>query len=47
MNIENERERRLKEVEELNQEVPRISTEEVRRMKGGKAVGPDKMPVEA
>ncbi len=39
-------------MEELNQEVPRISREEVRkalrrRMKGGKAVGPDKIPVEA
>ncbi len=38
------------EVEELNQEVPRISREvrkALRRMKGGKAVGPDKIPVEA
>ncbi|XP_063845352.1 uncharacterized protein LOC135091542 [Scylla paramamosain] len=49
MNIENERERRLEEVEELNQEVPRISREEVRKafrsMKGGKALSPDKIPV--
>ncbi len=51
MNIENERERRLEEMEELNQEVPRISREEVRkalrRMMEDKAVGPDKIPVEA
>ncbi len=30
-NIENERERRLEEVEELNQEMPRISREEGRK----------------
>ena len=51
LNIENERERRLVEVEQINQEVPRISRVEVkmamRKMKGGKAVGPDKIPVEA
>ena len=51
MNIENARDRRLEEVDELNQEVQRISGEEVKkvmkRMKGGKAVGPDQIPVEA
>ncbi|XP_051779618.1 uncharacterized protein LOC127526820 [Erpetoichthys calabaricus] len=51
MNEENERERRLDDVEIVNQEVQRISKEEVRtamkRMKNGKAVGPDDIPVEA
>ena len=45
------RERRLKEVEIVNQEVGWISKDEVRtaikRMKSGKAVGPDGIPVEA
>ena len=51
MNEENERERRLEEVEIVNQEVGWISKDEVRtamkRMKSGKAVGPDGIPVEA
>ncbi|XP_076867340.1 uncharacterized protein LOC143518621 [Brachyhypopomus gauderio] len=50
MNQENESERRLEEVEVVNQEVPQVSKEEVRaaiwRMKCGKAVGPDDIPVE-
>ena len=45
------RERRLEEVEIVNQEVGWISKDEVRtamkRMKSGKAVGPDGIPVEA
>ena len=48
MNEENERERRLEEVEIVNQEVGWISKDEVRTaMKSGKAVGPDDIPVEA
>ncbi|XP_051786647.1 uncharacterized protein LOC127528918 [Erpetoichthys calabaricus] len=51
MNGENEREKRLDDVEIMNQEVQRISKEEVRtamkRMKNGKAVGLDDIPVEA
>ena len=51
MNGENERERRLDEAEIVNQEVQQIIAEEVRaamnRMKTGKAVGPDDIPVEA
>ena len=51
MNEENERERRLEEVEIVNLEVGWISKDEVRtamkRMKSGKAVGPDGIPVEA
>ena len=51
MNEENERERRIDDVEVVKQEVDRISKEEVRaaikRMKSGKAVGPDDIPVEA
>ncbi|KAJ8347031.1 hypothetical protein SKAU_G00284320 [Synaphobranchus kaupii] len=50
MNEENERERRTDNVEIVNQEVQEISKEEVRaamkRMKSGKAVGPDDIPVE-
>ncbi|XP_065672208.1 uncharacterized protein LOC136090032 [Hydra vulgaris] len=50
MNQENDRERRLEETEVVNQEVPQVSKEEVkaaiRRMKCGKAVGPDDIPVE-
>ena len=46
-----ERERRLEEVEIVNQEVWWMSKDEVRtamkRMKSGKAVGPDGIPVEA
>ncbi|KAI5094267.1 hypothetical protein C0J45_15991 [Silurus meridionalis] len=48
---ENERERRLDDVELVKQEVDRISKEEMRavikRMKSGKSVGPDDIPVEA
>ena len=51
MNEENERERRLEEVERVNLEVGWISKDEVRtamkRMKSGKAVGPDGIPVDA
>ena len=51
MNEENERERRLEEVEIVNLEVGWISKDEVRtamkRMKSGKAVGPDGIPVDA
>ncbi|KAI5086583.1 butyrophilin-like protein 3 [Silurus meridionalis] len=51
MNKENEKERRLDDVELVKQDVDRISTEEVRaaikRMKNGKSVGPDDIPVEA
>lgn len=50
MNVENERERRLGDVEIVNQEVQGIKEDEVRaamkRMKSGKAVGPDEIPVE-
>ncbi|KAF7705380.1 hypothetical protein C0J45_6915 [Silurus meridionalis] len=51
MNEENERKRRLDGVEMVKQEVDRISKEEVRavikRMKSGKLVGPDDIPVKA
>ncbi|KAF7710733.1 hypothetical protein HF521_009605, partial [Silurus meridionalis] len=51
MNEENHRERRLDDVELVKQDVDRISKEEVRaaikRMKNGKSVGPDDIPVEA
>ena len=51
MNVENEREERTDRAEAVNQEVPQISKEEVRaamkRMKRGKAVGPDDIPTEA
>ncbi len=45
MNVQNERERRLGDVEMVNQEVQGIREDEVRaamkRMKSGKAVGPE------
>ena len=45
MNKENDREPRTEEVEEVNEEVNCVSREEVknalRRMKKGKAIGPD------
>ncbi|KAI5089887.1 hypothetical protein C0J45_20022 [Silurus meridionalis] len=51
MNEENHREKRLEDVELVKQDVDRISKEEVRaaikRMKNGKSVGPDDIPVEA
>ena len=50
MNEENERERRQNDGERVNLEVESISKEEMRenlqRMKNGKAVGPDDIPVE-
>ncbi|KAK2897556.1 hypothetical protein Q8A73_013936 [Channa argus] len=50
MNEKNERERRVEEVTVVEQEVAKISKSEVRRtlkrMKSGKAVGPDDIPVE-
>ena len=50
MNEENERERRENDGERVNLEVESVSKEEVRenmqRMKNGKAVGPDDIPVE-
>uniref|UniRef100_A0A3Q3JNL4 DUF4806 domain-containing protein n=1 Tax=Monopterus albus TaxID=43700 RepID=A0A3Q3JNL4_MONAL len=50
MNEENERERRGEEVNIVEQEVAKIRKDEVRkalrRMKSGKAVGPDDIPVE-
>ncbi|XP_065658438.1 uncharacterized protein LOC136082948 [Hydra vulgaris] len=50
MNQENDREGRLQETEIVNQEVPQVTKEKVRaairRMKCGKAVGPDDIPVE-
>ena len=50
MNEENERERRENDGERVNLEVESISKEEVmenmQRMKNGKAVGPDDIPVE-
>ncbi|KAK2917518.1 hypothetical protein Q8A73_004265 [Channa argus] len=50
MNEENERERRVEEVTGVEQVVAKISKSEVRRtlkrMKSGKAVGPDDKPVE-
>jgi len=51
LNEENERERRLEDIEIVNKEVGKISKEEVttamKRMKSDKAVGPDDIPVEA
>ena len=51
MNVENERENRLDNAEIVEQEVDGISMDEVRvamkKMKKGKAVGPDDIPVEA
>ena len=51
MNEENERETRLENAEPVNKEVKQITKEEVRRalkrMKVGKAVGPDDIPIEA
>ena len=50
MNKENNREPRTEEAEVVNEEVNCVSREEVknelRRMKKGKAVGPDELPVE-
>ncbi|WP_139267336.1 hypothetical protein, partial [Escherichia coli] len=50
MNEENVREHRVEEVTVVEQEVAKISKDEVRkalkRMKSGKAVGPDDIPVE-
>ena len=50
MNKENNRELRAEEAEVVNEEINGISREEVRnalgRMKKGKAVGPDELPVE-
>ncbi|MCJ8736308.1 hypothetical protein PDJAM_G00258080 [Pangasius djambal] len=50
MNEENEREKRVEEVTPVEQKVDKIRKDEVRkalkRMKSGKAVGPDDIPVE-
>ncbi|KAK3523061.1 hypothetical protein QTP86_012663 [Hemibagrus guttatus] len=50
MNEENEREKRVKGVNSVEQKVDKIRKDEVRkalkRMKSGKAVGPDDLPVE-
>ena len=50
MNEENNRDPRTEEAEVVNEEVNCVSREEVknalRRMKNGKAVGPDELPVE-
>ena len=49
MNVENNREPRTEEAEVVNEEVNCASTEvknALRRMKKGKAVGPDELPVE-
>ena len=50
MNEENNRDPRIEEAEVVNEEVNCVSREEVknalRRMKQGKAVGPDELPVE-
>ncbi|MCJ8729510.1 hypothetical protein PDJAM_G00107270 [Pangasius djambal] len=50
MNEENEREKRVEEVTSVEQKVDQIRKDEVRkalkRMKSGKAVGPDDIPVE-
>ena len=50
INEENDREPRTEEVEVVNEEVNCVSREEVknalRKMKKGKVVGPDKLPVE-
>ena len=50
MNEENDREHRTEEAEVVNEEIKCVSREEVkhslRRMKKGKAVGPDELPIE-
>ena len=50
MDEENNRDPRTEETEVVNEEVNCVSREEVedalRRMKTGKAVGPDELPVE-
>ena len=50
MNEEHDREQRAEEVTVVDQEVAKVSQAEVRRavkrMKSGKAVGPDEIPVE-
>ena len=50
MNKKNEREPRTEEAEVVNEEVNSVSREEVknalRRIKKGKAVGPDELPIE-
>ena len=50
MNEENEREPRVEEVTVVDQEVAKVSKAEMRRilnrMKSGKTVGPDEIPVE-
>ena len=50
MNKENDRKPRKEEAEVINEEINCFSREEVknvlRRMKKGKAVGPDELPVE-
>ena len=50
MNKENNKDPRTEEAEVVNEEVNCVSREEVknvlRRMKKGKAVGPDELPVE-
>ena len=50
MNEENNRDPRTEEAEVVNEEINCVSIEEVknalRRMKKGKAVGPDELPVE-
>ena len=50
MNEENNRDPRTEEAEVVNEEINCVSREEVknalRRMKKGKAVGPDELPVE-
>ena len=50
MNEENERDPRIEEVKVVNEEVNCVSRKEVRnalkKMKKGKAVGPDELPVE-
>ena len=50
MNEENNRDPRTEEAEVVNEEVNYVSREEVknalRKMKKGKAVGPDELPVE-
>ena len=51
MNRENERETRIDSINGTYEDVPRVTKEEVRtamkKMKNGKAVGPDDIPVEA
>ena len=50
MNIENDREQKVEPVTVVDQKVESIGKDEVRRalkrMKSGKAVGPDDIPVE-